>query len=82
MLLGHTVGNALGGPLEGYSSHRIRSLLSEGIRDIPSREKHRPWDGRTLQRLVDPQRRIAALPSPDTIRSLADRLWRAAQSER
>ncbi len=48
-LLGHAVGNALGGPLEGYPSHRIRSLLPDGIRDIPAREIHQPWDDDVAQ---------------------------------
>ncbi len=48
-LLGLAVGNALGGPLEGYSAERIRSLVPAGIRDIPERERHLPWDDDVAQ---------------------------------
>lgn len=66
-LLGHAVGNALGGPLEGYPSQRIRALLPQGIRDIPAREKHQPWDDDVAQAIELAECLLETNPfNPDT----------------
>ncbi len=48
-LLGLAVGNALGGPLEGWTAQSIRAFASEGIRDISPDEALRPWDDDVAQ---------------------------------
>jgi ADP-ribosyl-[dinitrogen reductase] hydrolase len=48
-LLGLAAGNALGGPVEGFSALDISSLSPDGVRDIHPREAERPWDDDVAQ---------------------------------
>jgi ADP-ribosyl-[dinitrogen reductase] hydrolase len=51
-MLGLAVGNALGLDVEGESPEDIKVRFPDGIRDIPTDERERPWDDDLAQAVV------------------------------
>ncbi|MGH7408944.1 MAG: ADP-ribosylglycohydrolase family protein, partial [Candidatus Methylomirabilales bacterium] len=52
VMVGLTVGNALGLPGEGKSRETIRELFPDGLREIKPRERDRLWDDDTAQSVI------------------------------
>lgn len=52
VLFGVAVGNLLGIPVEGMDREGLKALFSQGLRDIDSKEKRRPWDDDLAQTVL------------------------------